>query len=110
MSRNVSSGLWDNTDYLKAQLTTAGFDIGGVTTPASETPIIPIIVGDGRATMNFSRELFDNGLMATGIAFPTVPQGKARVRLIMTSEHTREQLDQSLEILTTTARKQKLLA
>ena len=102
--------LWDNTDYLKQQLTAAGFDIGGHTTPASETPIIPIIVGDGRATMNFSRELFDHGLMATGIAFPTVPQGKARVRLIMTSEHTREQLDQALDILTTTARGQNLLA
>ena len=102
--------LWDNTDYLKQQLATAGFDIGGVTTPASETPIIPILVGDGRATMNYSRELFENGLMATGIAFPTVPQGKARVRLIMTSEHTREQLDRSLEILTSTARRQGLLA
>ena len=101
--------LWSNTDYLKQQLTQAGFDIGGRTTPASETPIIPIIVGDGRATMNFSRELFAQGLMATGIAFPTVPQGKARVRLIMTSEHTREQLDQALDILTTTARKQNLL-
>ncbi len=101
--------LWSNTAYFKQQLTAAGFDIGGHTTPASETPIIPIIVGDGRATMNFSRELFEAGLMATGIAFPTVPQGKARVRLIMTSEHTREQLDQSLEILTTTARKQHLL-
>ena len=102
--------LWDNTAYFKQQLTSAGFDIGGRTTPASETPIIPIIVGDGRATMNFSRELFDRGLMATGIAFPTVPQGKARVRIIMTSEHTREQLDQALDTLTTTARKQALLS
>ena len=102
--------LWDNTAYFKQQLTNAGFDIGGRTTPASETPIIPIIVGDGRATMNFSRELFDRGLMATGIAFPTVPQGKARVRIIMTSEHTREQLDQALDTLTTTARKQALLS
>ena len=47
--------------------------------------------------------------MATGIAFPTVPEGKARVRLIMTSEHTREQLDRALEILTGTARKMNLL-
>ncbi len=87
--------LWDNTAYLKQQLTHAGFDIGGRTTPASETPIIPIILGDGRATMDFSRALFEAGLMATGIAFPTVPEGKARIRLIMTSEHTRSQLDQA---------------
>ena len=101
--------LWSNTDYLKQQLAHAGFDIGGRTTPASETPIIPIILGDGRATMAFSRALFEAGLMATGIAFPTVPEGKARIRLIMTSEHTRPQLDQALEILTTTARKHAIL-
>ena len=55
--------------------------------------------------MDFSRELFDEGLMATGIAFPTVPEGKARIRTIMTSEHTRAQLDQALGILTTQPRK-----
>ena len=81
--------LWDNTRYFKQQLTDAGFDIGGNTTPASETPITPIIIGDGRQTMDFSRALFDAGVMATGIAFPTVPEGKARIRTIMTSEHTR---------------------
>jgi glycine C-acetyltransferase len=96
--------LWSNTRYFKEQLTKVGFDVGGRTTPASETPITPIIIGDGRKTMEFSRALFDAGLMATGIAFPTVPEGKARIRTIMTSEHTREQIDQSLEILTTVAR------
>jgi glycine C-acetyltransferase len=101
--------LWTNTDYLKRQLQGLGFDIGGRTTPASETPIIPIILGDGRRTMEFSRELFAHGLMATGIAFPTVPEGKARVRLIMTSEHTRSQMDQALEILSTTAKRMGLL-
>ena len=101
--------LWDNTAYFKQQLESSGFDIGGRTTPASETPIIPIILGDGRQTMEFSRELFAQGLMATGIAFPTVPEGKARVRTIMTSEHTREQLDQALDILTTTARRMAIL-
>src|SRR5487761_948495 len=90
--------LWDNTRYFKQELGRVGFDIGGVTTPASETPITPIIVGDGRQTMEFSRRLFDAGVMATGIAFPTVPEGKARVRTIMTSEHTRAQIDQALEI------------
>ncbi len=101
--------LWANTAWFKQQLQTAGFDIGGQTTPASETPIIPLILGDGRKTMEFSRELFAQGLMATGIAFPTVPEGKARVRLIMTSEHTRPQLERALEILTSTAKRMQLL-
>jgi glycine C-acetyltransferase len=96
--------LWENTRYFKTELGRLGFDIGGVTTPASETPITPIIVGEGRRAMDFSRALFDAGVMATGIAFPTVPEGKARIRTIMTSEHTREQLDQALEILEKTAR------
>ena len=101
--------LWDNTRYFKAELGRLGFDIGGVTTPASETPITPIIVGDGRPTMEFSRALFDAGVMATGIAFPTVPEGKARIRTIMTSEHTRAQIDQALDILEKTARKLGIL-
>jgi glycine C-acetyltransferase len=101
--------LWSNTSYFKQQLTDAGFDVGGHTTPKSETPITPIIIGDGRKTMEFSKALFDAGLMATGIAFPTVPEGKARIRTIMTSEHTREQIDQALEILSTIARKMNIL-
>jgi len=101
--------LWDNTRYFKSELSRLGFDIGGVTTPASETPITPIIVGDGRRTMDFSRALFDAGVMATGIAFPTVPEGKARIRTIMTSEHTRPQIDQALDILEKTARKLVIL-
>src|SRR6201992_3273915 len=56
--------LWDNTKYFKEQLTSAGFDVGGKTTPASETPITPIILGDGRKTMDFSKALFDAGVMA----------------------------------------------
>ncbi len=91
--------LWDNTRYFKKQLAAAGFNIGGVNTPASETPITPIILGEGRVAMEFSRKLFDAGVMATGIAFPTVPEGKARIRTIMTSEHTRPQLDQALETM-----------
>lgn len=101
--------LWENTRYFKEQLTSAGFDVGGVTTPASETPITPILLGDGRKTMDFSRALFEAGVMATGIAFPTVPEGKARIRTIMTSEHSRAQIDQALEIITSTARKQSIL-
>ena len=101
--------LWANTKYFQEQLLAAGFNIGGVTTPASETPITPIIIGDGRVTMGFSRALFEQGVMATGIAFPTVPEGKARIRCIMTSEHTRTQMDNALEILTATAKKMGLI-
>lgn len=96
--------LWANTKYFQAQLRAAGFDIGGKTTPKSETPITPIILGDGRKTMDYSRALFEKGVMATGIAFPTVPEGKARIRCIMTSEHTRAQIDQALETMTTVAK------
>jgi glycine C-acetyltransferase len=96
--------LWTNTKYFQAQLQAAGFDIGGKTTPKSETPITPIILGDGRKTMDYSRALFEKGVMATGIAFPTVPEGKARIRCIMTSEHTRAQIDQALETMTSVAK------
>ena len=102
--------LWSNTRYFQEQLTHAGFDIGGRSTPKSETPITPIIIGDGRKTMEFSRAVFEQGVMATGIAFPTVPEGKARVRCIMTSEHTRAQIDKALEILTETAKRMNLLS
>ena len=91
--------LWENTRFWKKELGGLGFNIGGVNTPASETPITPIIIGDGARTMEFSRELFKEGVLGTGIAFPTVPEGKARVRTIMTATHTREELTQALEVL-----------
>src|SRR5690348_3166910 len=91
--------LWENTRYWKKELGNLGYNIGGVNTPASETPITPIIIGDGKLTMEFSRELFKEGVMGTGIVFPTVPEGKARVRTIMTATHTREELDRALEVL-----------
>jgi glycine C-acetyltransferase len=101
--------LWSNTRYFQSELRRAGFNIGGVNTPATETPITPVIIGEGRAAMDFSRALFDEGIMGTGIAFPTVPEGKARIRLILTSEHTRPQLDQALETLTRVAKRMRLL-
>lgn len=91
--------LWENTRHWKKELGLLGFDIGGVSTPASETPITPIIVGDGKLTMEFSRELFGEGVLGTGIAFPTVPEGKARIRTIMTATHTQEQIGRALEVL-----------
>src|ERR1019366_1400794 len=101
--------LWDNTHYFQGELHRAGFNIGGVTTPATQTPITPIIVGEGRKAMEFSRALFDEGVMGTGIAFPTVPEGKARIRLILTSEHTKAQLDQALETLERVAKRLEIL-
>jgi len=101
--------LWENTRFWKKELGLLGFDIGGRSPPASETPITPIIIGDGRKTMEFSRALFEEGVMGTGIAFPTVPVGKARIRLILTSEHTKAQLEQALETLVRVAKKMGVL-
>ena len=102
--------LWDNTRYFKKELGTLGFNCGGVNTPASETPITPIIVGDGRLAMEFSRELFNDGVFTPGIAFPVVPEGKARLRTIMTATHTKDQLDRALEILKRVGKRMGILA
>ena len=96
--------LWDNTLYYKASLKSAGFDTG-----QSETPITPIMVGEAKTAHLFSAELFENGLFATGIGYPTVPEGKARVRTIVTATHTREMLDRAVEILSRVARKMGLV-
>jgi glycine C-acetyltransferase len=102
--------LWENTRFWKKELALLGFDIGGKTTPASETPITPIIIGDGARTMEFSRELFKEGVFATGITFPTVPEGKARVRTIMTATHTEEELERALEVLKKVGKRMGILA
>jgi glycine C-acetyltransferase len=91
--------LWANTRFFKKELGLLGFNIGGSITPASETPITPIIVGEGRLAMEFSRELFNEGVFTPGIAFPTVAEGKARLRTIMTATHTHDQLTKALEVL-----------
>jgi glycine C-acetyltransferase len=83
--------LWSNTRYLKDGLTTAGFNTG-----MSETPITPVIAGEAKAAHDLSRALFEEGVLATGIGFPTVPKGKARVRTIVTAAHRRQELDQAL--------------
>src|SRR3954471_9844684 len=102
--------LWKNTHFFKKELGNLGFNIGGVNTPASETPITPIIVGDGKLTMEFSRELFKEGVMATGIAFPTVAEGKARIRTIMTATHTQEEMERALEILGRVAKRMGIIS
>jgi glycine C-acetyltransferase len=101
--------LWGNTRFWKKELGLLGFDIGGKTTPASETPITPIIIGDGKLTMQFSHELFHQGVLATGITYPTVPEGKARVRTIMTATHTKEELGKALEVLGGVGRRMGIL-
>jgi len=85
--------LWDNTGYFKQGLKAAGFATG-----SSETPITPVFVGEAAQAHRFSRELFEEGVLATGIGFPTVPKGKARVRTIVTSTHTHSELDRALEV------------
>ena len=102
--------LWENTRFWKKELGLLGFDIGGKATPASETPITPIIIGDGKLTMDFSRELFKEGVLGTGIAFPTVPEGKARIRTIMTATHTQEELERALEVLGRVGKRMGILA
>jgi glycine C-acetyltransferase len=96
--------LWDNTRYFKAAVSGAGFNTGD-----SETPITPIMVGEAKTAHAFSAALFDNGLLATGIGFPTVPEGKARIRTIVTATHTREMLDRAAEILSRVARSMGIL-
>ena len=86
--------LWANTRFFKEGLATLGFNTG-----LSETPITPIMVGEAALAHQFSRELFEAGVFATGIGFPTVPQGKARIRTIVTATHTQAELGQALEIL-----------
>lgn len=96
--------LWTNTRHFQDALRAAGFDTG-----ASQTPITPILVGEARAAMQFSAALFEEGLWATGIGFPTVPKGKARIRTIVTAAHTRAQLEQAVDILARVARRLGLL-
>ena len=85
--------LWDNARHFKNGLERLGFDTGH-----SETPITPVIVGAGAVAHRFSDRLFEEGVFAMGIGFPTVPEEKSRVRTIVTAEHSREELDTCLEV------------
>jgi glycine C-acetyltransferase len=84
--------LWENTKFFKSGLARLGFDTG-----TSESPITPVIAGDGALAMKLSDRLFDEGVFAQGLAFPTVPRGKARVRTIVTAAHTRDELQCALD-------------
>ena len=85
--------LWANGDYLKVGLKKLGFNIG-----TSETPITPCIIGDEKLTQQFSRRLFEEGVYAKAIVFPTVPKGTGRLRNMPTAVHTKEMLDDALAI------------
>ena len=85
--------LWENTRFFKAGLEAHGFDTG-----ISESPITPVIVGDGTLAMRLSDRLFEEGVFAQGIAFPTVAKDKARVRTIVTATHTRQDLQFALDV------------
>ncbi|QAS50927.1 glycine C-acetyltransferase [Halobacillus litoralis] len=84
--------LWDNTKFFKDGLNTLGFDTG-----ISETPVTPVMIGDDALTHKFSDELFEEGVFAQGIVFPTVQRGKGRIRTIVTAEHSKEELQEALD-------------
>lgn len=92
-STELHDRLWENGDYLKKGLKELGFNIGD-----SETPITPCIIGEEKLTQQFSRRLFEEGVYAKSIVFPTVPQGTGRVRNMPTAAHTKEMLDQAIAI------------
>jgi glycine C-acetyltransferase len=97
--------LWENTRFFKAGLVALGFDTG-----ASESPITPVIVGDGALAMALSDRLFESGVFAQGIAFPTVARDKARVRTIVTATHTRDELQFALDAFARVGRELGIIA
>jgi glycine C-acetyltransferase len=93
-SSELVDRLWDNARYFQGELKRLGFDIGLTT-----TPITPVMLGEAPLAQDFSRRLLANDVFAMAIGFPTVPQGKARIRLMLSAAHTREDLDQGLAAL-----------
>ena len=88
----IMERLWDNTRFFKEGLAGLGFDTGG-----SESPITPVLAGEGARAMKLSDRLFEEGVFAQGIAFPTVARDKARVRTIVTATHTKDELQFALD-------------
>ena len=97
--------LWQNREHWVKGLKEAGFNIGG-----SQTPIVPIIAGENEKAVTLSRRLFEEGLFAQSIVFPTVPRGTARVRTIVTAKHTPDVLDRALEIFTRVGKELKIIS
>ncbi|MFD1036980.1 glycine C-acetyltransferase [Virgibacillus byunsanensis] len=92
-STELNERLWENANYLKSGLEKLGFDIG-----KSETPITPCIIGDEKETQAFSKRLYEEGVYAKSIVFPTVPKGTGRVRNMPTAAHTKEMLDTTISV------------
>jgi glycine C-acetyltransferase len=99
-STELVDRLWKNTEYFKTEMRSLGFDTG-----KSVTPITPIMLGDAPLAQQFSRELFDAGVFAMAIGYPTVPQGKARIRVMISASHAKEDLDQGLQVFAAVGRK-----
>jgi glycine C-acetyltransferase len=91
-STELVDKLWDNAKYFKTEMKSYGFDTG-----VSTTPITPVMLGEAPLAQQFSRELFENGVFAMSLGFPTVPRGKARIRVMISAAHSRDDLDQGLE-------------
>ena len=103
-SGSLVKKLWKNADYLRAGLKKQGFDAG-----SSVSPIIPLMLGDSKLAQDFSKELFAEGLFAKAIVYPTVAQGKARIRIMNSAGHSKEQLDKALKIFTKVGKKLKVI-
>jgi glycine C-acetyltransferase len=97
--------LRSNTTFFKAGLHDLGFDTG-----ASETPITPVITGDEETTQTFARRLFEEGVFTPAIVFPTVAKGRARVRTIVTAEHTQEDLKEAVDVFDRVGRELRLVS
>lgn len=99
-STELVDKLWENTRYFKDEMRTLGFDTG-----MSTTPITPVMLGEAPVAQEFSRELFTAGVFAMAIGFPTVPRGKARIRVMISAAHEQEDLDQGLAVFASVGRK-----
>jgi glycine C-acetyltransferase len=104
-SEELVKRLWDNAAYFKGEMKRLGFDTG-----RSETPIVPVMLGDAGLAKQFSRDLFENGVFAMSIGFPTVPRGMARIRVMNTAAHTRDDLDEGLAAFAKVGKAQGVIA
>jgi glycine C-acetyltransferase len=104
-STDLVDRLWANAGYFKKEMATLGFNTG-----VSTTPITPIMLGEAPLAQQFSRELFEEGVFAMALGFPTVPRGKARIRVMISAAHAREDLDRGLGIFARVGRKLGVIA
>ena len=91
-SDELVNRLWDNANYFKTEMKNLGFDLG-----ISQTPITPVMLGEAKLAQEFSKNLFKEGIFAQAIGYPTVPKGKARIRVMISATHSKDDLDFALE-------------